>query len=130
MTSYHIDSDVLVYATSVAGPERTRLLALADAPATLHMSAVAWYEYSRGPRLPEQLALARHFLEEHDGVVSLSDEFASRAAEVFRRLGSPRRRANDIAIGVTAAACDAVLVTRNARDFVGVPDLQVEEICP
>ena len=128
MTSYHIDSDVLVYATSVAGPERTRLLSLAEASATLHMSAVAWYEYSRGPRLPEQLALARHFLEEHDGVVPLNDELASRAAEVFRRLGSPRRRANDIAIGVTASACDAVLLTRNVRDFVGIADLHVEAI--
>ncbi len=55
MTSYQIDSDVLFYATSSAGPERTRLLMLSDSPATLHMSAVAWYEYSRGPRVPEQL---------------------------------------------------------------------------
>lgn len=130
MSSYHLDSDVLIYATSVAGPERTRLITLADGSATLHMSAVAWYEYSRGSRLPEQLALARHFLEEDDGVVSFTDELASRAAEVFRQLGSPRRRANDIAIGVTAAACDAILLTRNARDFMGVPDLQVEALAP
>ncbi|MEQ9325166.1 MAG: type II toxin-antitoxin system VapC family toxin, partial [Polyangiaceae bacterium] len=64
MTSYQIDSDVLIYATSVAGPERRRLLALADSTATLSISAVAWYEYARGPRLPDQLALARRLLEE------------------------------------------------------------------
>lgn len=128
MTSYQIDSDVLIYATSIAGPERARLLELADSRAALFMSAVAWYEYARGPRLPDQLALARHLLEEDGGVVPLGDELASRAADVFRQLGSPRRRANDIAIGVTAAAFDAVLLTRNARDFAGIPDLRLETI--
>jgi predicted nucleic acid-binding protein len=47
---------------------------------------------------------------------------------VFRRLGSPRRRAADIAIGVTAAATGAVLLTRNARDFAGIPDLDLEAV--
>ncbi len=56
------------------------------------MSAVAWYEFSRGPRTPEQLAVARGlFLEE--GIVPFSEELASCAADAFRRLGSPRKRA-------------------------------------
>lgn len=128
MSGYHIDSDFLIYATSVAGGERERMLELAESAATLSMSAVAWYEYARGPRLPDQLALARYLLEEDGGVVPLGDELASRAAEVFRQLGSPRRRANDIAIGVTAVAFDAVLLTRNARDFAGIPDLRLEVV--
>ena len=41
---------------------------------------------------------------------------------------SPRRRAADIAIGVTAAAMDAVLLTRNARDLAGIPDLRLESV--
>lgn len=49
-----------------------------------------------------------------------------RAACVFRRLGSPRRRANDIAIGVTAATINARLVSRNRGDFVGILGLEVE----
>ena len=43
---------------------------------------------------------------------------------------SPRKRAADVAIGVTAAVDDAVLVTRNARDFAGIPDLRVEAAGP
>lgn len=39
------------------------------------------------------------------------------AAVVFRHLGSPRRRAADIAIGVTMARCGATLLSRNAGDF-------------
>jgi predicted nucleic acid-binding protein len=122
---YHLDTDFLVYALSVAGPERRRLRTLADSDAEIRMSAVAWYEFSRGPRTPEQLAVARSFLGE-DGVVAFTEATADEAADVFRRLGSPRRRAADVAIGVAAATQAAVLLTRNARDFAGIPDLRTE----
>ncbi len=122
---FHLDTDFLVYALSTAGPERQRLRALADSEHELQMSAVAWYEFARGPRTPEQLAVARALLGE-DGVLAFSEGIAARAADVFRRLGSPRRRAADVAIGVTAATCDAVPVTRNTRDFAGIPDLRLE----
>lgn len=122
---YHLDTDFLVYALSTAGAERRRLRALAESEHELQMSAVAWYEFARGPRTPEQLAVARALLGE-DGVLDFSEGIAARAADVFRRLGSPRKRAADIAIGVTAATCEAVLVTRNTRDFAGIPDLRLE----
>ena len=73
---YHLDTDFLVYALSRAGSERRRLGALGDSDDEIRMSAVAWYEFSRGPRTPEQL------------------------------------------------------VTRNARDFAGIPDLRVEAAGP
>jgi predicted nucleic acid-binding protein len=92
------------------------------------MSAVAWYEYTRGPRTPEQLAVARSFFGEEDGIVPFSEHLALRAAETFRRLGSPRRRAADIAIGVTAAQARALLVTRNRSDFAGVEDLDLDVV--
>ena len=38
----------------------------------------------------------------------------------------PEGRTTDIAIGTTAAAMGAVLLTRNAADFRGIPDLRVE----
>ncbi len=57
----HLDTDFLVYAIAAAGPERSRLVRLADSAAEIQISAVAWYEFSRGPRTPEQLAAARSF---------------------------------------------------------------------
>jgi predicted nucleic acid-binding protein len=124
---YHLDTDFLVFALSESGPERRRLRAVAESDAVLQISAVAWYEFARGPRTPEQLAVARSlFLE--NGVIAFSEVLANHAAEIFRRLGSPRRRAADVAIGVTALHMDAVLITRNARDFAGIPDLEVETI--
>ncbi len=121
----HLDTDFLVYAIAEAGPERSRLVRLADSAAEIQISAVAWYEFSRGPRTPEQLAAARSFFFE-DGVVPFSEELARLAADVFRSLGSPRRRAADIAIGVTAAEMGALLLTRNPQDFAGIPRLRIE----
>ncbi len=126
---YHLDTDFLVYALSSPGPERRRLRALGDSDHEIQMSAIAWYEFSRGPRTPEQLAVARSFLGA-DGVVLFSEAIAAEAAEAFRRLGSPRKRAADVAIGVTAATHDAVLVTRNARDFAGIQGLRLEAAGP
>ena len=84
----HLDTDFLVYALASTGPERQRLSEIADSEHEIEMSAVAWYEFSRGPRTPEQLAVARTFFAE-DGIVPLSEELAALAGEVFRSLGSP-----------------------------------------
>ncbi len=121
----HLDTDFLVYALFASGPERVRLTELASSDAVIQISSIAWYEFARGPRTPEQLAVGRAFFLE-DGIVPFSEEVAALSAEVFRRLGSPRRRAADIAIGVTAAAMEARLMTRNARDFEGIPGLEAE----
>ncbi len=96
---FHVDTDFLVYALSQPGPERRRLTRLAESDAEIQISAVAWYEFSRGPRTPEQLAVARALFGP-DGVVALSEELADLAADVFRRLKAPRRRAADVVIGV------------------------------
>jgi predicted nucleic acid-binding protein len=122
-----LDTDFLIYALSQTGSERNRLRRVAESEAVLQISAVAWYEFCRGPRLPEQIAVARSLFGA-DGVVPFDETLAAHSAEVFRRLGSPRRRAADIAIGVTAAAMEAVLLTRNARDFAGIPDLSLEAV--
>ncbi len=123
----HLDTDFLVYALSTSGPERRKLEELVSSDAQIEISAVAWYEFSRGPRTPEQLAVARSLFGA-EGVVAFSEGLADAAAEIFRKLGSPRKRAADVAIGVTAALTGAVVLTRNAKDFAGVPDLQLEAV--
>jgi predicted nucleic acid-binding protein len=120
----HLDADFLVKAVSTAGPERDRLLALAAADTEIGMSAIAWYEFVRGPRTAEQLALASVVIEEDD-VAVFDFGHAVAAAETFRRLGSPRRRANDIAIGTVAVALGATLWTINRGDFAGIDGLML-----
>lgn len=126
MKRFHLDTDFLIRALSESGWERRRLLELNRSRKEIEISAVAWYEFCRGPRTPQQIATARGYFT-LDGVVPFSERVASATAEVFRMLGSPRRRASDIAIGVTATLRDATLISCNARDFAGIPDLQVED---
>ena len=122
---YHLDTDFLVFALSARGPEHTRLEELAGSDAVIEISSIAWYEFCRGPRTPAQLVVARSFFGD-EGIVAFNEPLAERAAEEFRRLGSPRRRAADVAIGVVAERRDAVLLTRNAGDFADVEGLRVE----
>lgn len=114
-----------MYALSVAGPERGRLRAIFASEAVVEISAVAWYESCRGPRTPEQIAVARSFVGER-GVLPLDEHTATASAEEFRLLGPPRKRAADIGIGVTARGRQAILLTRNARDFHDLDGLRCE----
>jgi predicted nucleic acid-binding protein len=98
------------------------LIALAESDAHIGMSAIAWFEFCRGPRTPEQLAIARTFFDE-DGIVPFGADLAEQSAERFRQLGSPRARAADIAIATTAITCSASLATHNVGDFVGIDGL-------
>ncbi len=123
---YHIDTDFLVYALSIRGPERRRMTRLLESGSPLEASSVVWYEFARGPRTPEQLAIARDLFGP-DGIVPFSEELAEAAADQFRRLGSPRKRAADIAIGVVARSRGAILLTRNKRDFAGIDGLILEQ---
>lgn len=88
---------------------------------------MVWYEFCRGPRTPEQIVVARDIFAER-GSVPFSEELAEAAADPFRRLGSPRRRAAAIAIGVVARSRGTVLLTRNKRDFAGIENLLLEQV--
>jgi predicted nucleic acid-binding protein len=124
---YHLDTDFLIYAVTVRGVERDRLQLLARSDAILEVSALAWYEFCRGPRTAEQIAVARNLFGE-DGIVALTEAFAVVAGDEFRKLGSPRRRAADVAIGVVARECGATLVTRNRADFHGIDGLVLDAV--
>ena len=124
MKAVHLDTDFLVKAAATAGEERQQLIRILEQEVPVGMSAIAWYEFSRGPRTPEQLAVAAFLIEEED-IVAFDAAAAIQAADTFRRAGFPRRRANDIAIGTLAARAGAELWTLNPIDFVDVPDLNV-----
>jgi predicted nucleic acid-binding protein len=121
---YHLDTDFLLRALLSRGPERALLRRISDSEAEIEMSAVAWYEFCRGPRRPEQEALARSYLEA-DGVIAFDEQLAVVAADLFRRLGRPRKRAADIAIAVTAIARGARLLSGNTRDYSSIDGLQL-----
>lgn len=122
VTRYHLDTDFLVKALSATGAERDLLREVSNSTAEIEISALAWYEFCRGPRLPEQEAVARSYLES-EGIIAFDDSLAAAAADLFRRLGSPRRRAFDVAIAATAIARGGRLLTGNTRDYSGIEGL-------
>jgi predicted nucleic acid-binding protein len=122
---FHLDTDFLIHALARRGPQWRRLRTLNDDDAELEISAIAWYEFVRGPRSPEQLAVARTLFGE-EGILAFSETHAERAADAFRLLGGPRKRAADVAIAVTAMERGAILLTANTRDYTDIEGLTVE----
>jgi predicted nucleic acid-binding protein len=121
---YHLDTDFMLKAIGAKGPEQTLLRRLSNTDAAIEISAIAWYEFCRGPRSPDQEALARSFLEA-DGIIPFDEAVAASAADLFRRLGSPRKRAADIAIAATALSRGARLLSANSRDYSGIEGLKL-----
>lgn len=123
---FHLDTDFLVHALSAPRQsEFRRLESLAASDVTFEMAALAWYEFSRGPRTPNQLALARAFLGP-GAVLDFTEALADRAAELYRRLRGPRRRAGDLIIAATALQRSATLLTLNVKDYADIDGLDLE----
>ena len=126
MSRFHLDTDFLIRALTRAGTERERLGSLLASDAEIEMSALAWYEFERGPRTPEQLAVGRRMVGAQ-GVLPFDEERAGQAAELFRRLEGRKRHGADIAIAAAALEREATLLTCNARDYAGIDGLLIDE---
>jgi predicted nucleic acid-binding protein len=124
VTRYHLDTDFMLKAIGNKGSEQALLRRLSNSDVEIEISAIAWYEFCRGPRMPEQEALARSYFET-DGIIPFDEALAARAADLLRRLGSPRKRAADVAIAATALSRDARLLSGNTRDFSGIEGLKL-----
>jgi predicted nucleic acid-binding protein len=98
---------------------------LLQSRAFVELSAIAWYEFVRGPRNPEVLAAARSVFGEN-GVLPFDESIAERAANLFRGAARSRRRAADLAIAAHAISRRAILLTHNPRDYEGIEGLLVE----
>lgn len=122
MNRFHLDTDFLIRALARAGPERERLSGLLDSDAEVEMSALAWYEFERGPRSPEQLAVGRRVIRP-EGILAFDEARAGRAAELFRKLSGSKRHGVDIAIAAVALERAATLLTCNARDYADIEGL-------
>jgi predicted nucleic acid-binding protein len=118
----HLDTSALI--TALTG-ERTAALALRgfiSEGSRLGMSAPVFYEWLRGPRTAEELSTQEILLPTR-AVVGFGPEEAALAADLYRRMGRPRRREIDIAIAACALTHGAALWTLNPRDFSDIPAL-------
>jgi predicted nucleic acid-binding protein len=88
------------------------------------ISSLVLYEFLRGPRDADQIALQNSLFPIEDLIL-----FGAREAEVsatlYRAVGRARGREIDLAIAACAIVRDAALWTLNVKDFSDIPGLRL-----
>ncbi|MFP5378719.1 MAG: type II toxin-antitoxin system VapC family toxin [Vicinamibacteria bacterium] len=120
----HLDTSVLIDA--LTGPRRSlpALRGIVADGIRLGVSSLVLYEWRRGPRVEEELALEAVLIGP-DAVTGFGDLEARVAAEVYRQVKRPRGRELDIAIAACALTQEATLWTLNHDDFDDIPGLDL-----
>lgn len=114
----HLDTSAL--AAPSGSSDRLRAF-IADGH-RLRLSSIVLYEWLRGPRTLDELHVQGELFP-RDQIVSFDARAAARAADLYRNLTRPRRRAADFAIAACALVDEAALWTLNPKDFGDVPGL-------
>jgi predicted nucleic acid-binding protein len=119
-----IDTSVLI--DSLTGPQRSgpAIRGALDEGEQILVSALVLYEWLRGPRLSEELAL-QESLFPANSAIPFGKEEAIVAAELYRAVSRARTREVDLAIAAYALVRDASLWTLNRADFRDVPGIRL-----
>ena len=120
----HLDTSVLIDALTGSRRSLPALRGIVADGIRLGVSSLVLYEWRRGPRVDEELALEAVLLGS-DAVASFGELEARVAADVYRRVKRPRGRELDIAIAACALTRDASLWTLNRNDFQDIPGLHL-----
>lgn len=120
----HLDTSVMIEALVPNGAMTQALRRLLQAGDKPTLSTIVLYEWCRGPRTPEELAL-RIAVMPDERLVGFGSAEARRAAELYRVVRRPRGREADLAIAACAIERSAALWTLNEHDFDDVPDLML-----
>lgn len=118
----HLDTSVLIDAFTTQERSAPLVHAALDAGEPLNYSTIVLFEWLRGPRRPEELALVDALFPREE-LVPFTDAEASRAAALYRLVRQPRRREIDLAIAACALTHEARLWTLNPGDFADIPGL-------
>jgi predicted nucleic acid-binding protein len=118
----HLDTSVLIDAFT--GPRRLlpRVIAATTGGDVLAYSALAAYEWLRGPRVESETSAVLRFFGDQP-VAAFGRPEAELAASLYRHAKRARLRQADLAIAACAIEHGAQLWTLNERDFDDVPGL-------
>jgi predicted nucleic acid-binding protein len=88
------------------------------------ISALALYEWLRGPRTPAEVAAQQEILPV-ERALAFGPREALVAARLYKDAARARRREVDLAIAATAIVHDAELWTLDAGGFADIPGLRL-----
>ena len=119
-----LDTSVLV--GSLAGEKRSApaLRKALDSGERILIASLVMYEWLRGPRVVEEIAM-QEALFPIEAVVPFGPKEAALSAKLYLSLSRPRGREMDIAIAACAIEREAELWTLNTADFRGIPGLRL-----
>jgi predicted nucleic acid-binding protein len=119
-----VDTSALV--DSLTGPRRsaTRMRALIEEGERLALPALVLYEWWRGPRIPEDLALQEALFPAEEAL-PFGVDVASVSARLYGQVPRARGRQVDLAIAAHAIGRGARLWTLNLDDFEDIPGLSL-----
>ena len=119
-----LDTSVLV--DGLTGSQRSRLAlrGVIERGERCLLPSLVLYEWLRGPRRPEEIAVQEALFPSQDAIPFGPAE-AARCAQLYRSVSRPRGRAFDLAIAACAIQQGAPLWTLNADDFRDIPGLDL-----
>ena len=91
------------------------------------LPALVLYEWLRGPRTPEELAL-QEVLFPPESVIAFGSREAAVSAQLYRAVRRPRGRELDLAIAACAITRETPLWTLNISDFEDIPNLRLYSV--
>ena len=118
------DTSVLVAAFTGTKTSAPAMRALVHRGERLILCTLVLYEWLRGPRLPEELAI-QEALFPAAVALPFGPEEARVAAALYDAVERPRRREADLAIAACAIVRGAELWTLNPSDFRDLPRLEL-----
>lgn len=120
----HVDTSALVDA--LTGPRRSldRLVALTEQGHRLQLSTIVLYEWLRGPRTQQDLAVQEELFP-LDQAIAFGHAEAAVAARLYTTVSRARGREIDLAVAACALAHGAAVWTLNPDDFADIPSLRL-----
>lgn len=117
-----IDTSALIESLSGRKGSAATLRGLIEEGERILLPTIVLYEWLRGPRMEQELALQEELFPGEEAVPFGPAE-ARMAASLYRSLRRPRGREIDLAIASVALVRDAALWTTNRGDFEDIAGL-------
>jgi predicted nucleic acid-binding protein len=117
-----LDSSVLVDAFCGERRSAGSIRGAIDGGDRIVVPSLVFYEWLRGPRLPQELEAVEALLP-RESALPFGPEESSLAARLYRSVPRARGREVDLAIAAHALLAGATVWTLNVRDFADIPGL-------